>query len=233
MLDLKRIHIIRDSEFSLLKDISGLERIIFNLGLNIENQDELPLCIINNGGGLKIWQYPNQFTKYLITLSTLGPINSYIEIGCRWGGTFILTCEYLSRFFSLERCVAVDMIQSPVETYCDYNSICTFKQTDSHSEEFKIYMKDNKFDLIFIDGDHTYEGVKEDYTACINSGNIFVFHDIVNAKCEGVIKFWNELKNNSNDTYDFYEFIDQYDEVIQRSGNHFLGIGLAVKKVRV
>jgi hypothetical protein len=64
----------------------------------------------------------------------------------------------------------------------------------------------------------------------MNSGNIFVFHDIVNVKCPGVIQFWNELKDTSKDTYDFYEFIDQYDEVVQRSGNHFLGIGLAVKK---
>lgn len=230
MLEIKRIQIIRDSEMLDLTDASGLEDVMFQLGLNTENSVELPRCMLENGGGLKIWQYPNQFSKYLIQLSKLGSIRSYIEIGCRWGGTFILTTEYLSKFRQLERAVAVDLIESPVEVYCEFNSICEFKQADSHSEEFKQYMKSNHFDLIFIDGDHSYEGVRADYDISKDSGRIFVFHDIVNAHCEGVVQFWNELKVNSADIYDFYEFVDQYEEVLERTGKKFLGIGVAVKK---
>ena len=64
-------------------------------------------------------------------------------------------------------------------------------------------MSNNHFDLIFIDGDHSYAGVKNDYEISKNSCKIFVFHDIVNEVCPGVVKFWNELKNTENGTYDF------------------------------
>ena len=103
-----------------------------------------------------------------------------------------------------------------------------FYKMNSSSTEFKNYINNNFFDLIFIDGDHSYEGVKNDYTISKNSGNIFVFHDIISDACPGVVKFWKELKNDNN--YTFYEFIDQYPEVFEKTHKKFLGIGVAIKK---
>ena len=80
-------------------------------------------------------------------------------------------------------------------------------------------MNNNYFDLIFIDGDHSYNGVKSDYEISKNSGKIFVFHDIISDVCPGVVQFWNELKNNKNDTYNFFEFIEQYEDVWNRVNN--------------
>ena len=91
-------------------------------------------------------------------------------------------------------------------------------------------MKNNYFDLIFIDGDHNYNGVKNDYEISEHSGKIFVFHDIASNACPGVVKFWNELKNNKSETYDFFEFIEQYDDVWNRTHKKYLGIGVAIKK---
>jgi hypothetical protein len=48
--------------------------------------------------------------------------------------------------------------------------------------------------------------------------------------CPGVIQFWNELKNNENDTYDFIEFTEQYEDVWNDTHQNFLGIGVAIKK---
>ena len=61
-------------------------------------------------------------------------------------------------------------------------------------------MNGEKLDFLFIDGDHTYEGVKKDfemYSPLVRNGGIIAFHDICphppEKKCE-VSKFWNEIK---------------------------------------
>ena len=57
---------------------------------------------------------------------------------------------------------------------------------------------DEKLDFIFIDGDHTYEGVKKDYEmyyTLMKKGGIIGFHDLVDKKF-GVYKLWNQIKNN-------------------------------------
>jgi cephalosporin hydroxylase len=222
-MDLTRIDHITQSSIEELNDNVYVEKLIVQLGFNTEILREQPQIVKENGGGLLIWQYPNQFSKYLCLLNKM-EIKSYIEIGCRWGGTFVLTCEYLKKFNTITKSVAVDIIDSPVQKYTS-----EFIKINSQSTEFKQYMEKNTFDLIFIDGDHSYEGVKNDYLISKNSGRIFVFHDIVNDVCPGVVAFWNELKE-TEDIYTFYEFTEQYEDVWNSTQQKFLGIGVAVKK---
>ena len=228
-MDLSRVKIIRESSLGDLQDKNYIENMIVRLGFNNEILIEQPQLVKNNTGGLLIWQYPNQFSEYLCLLQKY-KINSYIEIGCRWGGTFVLTTEFLKKFNNVEKCVAVDIFDSPVANYCSLNpSQTTFMKMNSQSQEFKNYIENNYFDLVFIDGDHSYEGVKNDYEISKNSGKIFVFHDIVSTVCPGVVKFWNELKTKHSDTYDFFEFTRQYSDVWNNTKQTFLGIGVAVK----
>jgi hypothetical protein len=228
-IDLSRIKFIKESKLEDLQNNNYLENLIIKLGFNIEILHEQPQIVKDNGGGLFIWQYPNQFSKYLCLLKK-HKIESYLEIGCRWGGTFILTNEYLKIFNNINKSVAVDIIDSPVLNYCISNNETQFIKINSQSLEFKKYINDNFFDLIFIDGDHSYHGVKNDYEISKNSGKIFVFHDIINDVCIGVVQFWNELKIIEKDTYNFFEFIEQYEDVWNNTHQKFLGIGVAIKK---
>ena len=65
------------------------------------------------------------------------------------------------------------------------------------------YWRAEPLDLLFVDGDHTYEGVKQDfadYAPLVRPGGIVALHDIVpggpgkHGDPGGVPTFWQELK---------------------------------------
>lgn len=86
------------------------------------------------------------------------------------------------------------------------------------------YDKVNPIDFLFIDGDHSYEGVKQDfemYAPFVRPGGIIAFHDINDTERHRernvyVGKFWNEIK----DKYEHYEF---------NANEDWAGIGVIVK----
>ena len=77
---------------------------------------------------------------------------------------------------------------------------------NSHAySTFKVVEKmleGNKLDFLFIDGDHSYDGVKADfemYSKLVNKDGIIAFHDIFPGVLEsvgGVPRFWNEIRSN-------------------------------------
>lgn len=212
----------------------SIEKIILDLGLNDEILHEQPPEyneFYGKGLGFKIWQYPNQFSKYLYWLTSYAnKIESYYEIGSRSCGTFIITVELLRKYRETEsfKATACDLVE-PNHLILDYlsnNRCVTYTRTNSHDNSFIDFMKTNHYDLILIDGDHSYEGVKQDSEITIDNCKIQILHDIVNQHCPGVIQYWQELKNKVSDTHNVYEFIDQYDSV----NGTFLGIGCIVKK---
>jgi predicted O-methyltransferase YrrM len=88
----------------------------------------------------------------------------------------------------------------------------------------KEILEGRKLDILFIDGDHTYEGVKKDfemYSPLVREGEIIAFHDIVphppETRCE-VDKFWNEIKYN-------YRYI----EIVRNWAQKWAGIGVLFK----
>jgi len=70
---------------------------------------------------------------------------------------------------------------------------------NSHeSDVFEVVKKqfDKPIDILFIDGDHKYEGAKKDfemYVPLVKKGGLIIMHDTVNIR-EGVKDFWKEIK---------------------------------------
>lgn len=59
-------------------------------------------------------------------------------------------------------------------------------------------LKDKKVDFLFIDGDHRYQAIKEDYklySPFVRKGGMIAFHDIGEKEEGGGRTFWNEIKD--------------------------------------
>ncbi len=84
-----------------------------------------------------------------------------------------------------------------------------------------MILNGKKLDYLFIDGDHTYEGVKNDfelYSPLVKDGALIAFHDIVIHPPElnvGVHDFWNEI----NPRYEYLEIVEDWNQ-------KYWGIGL-------
>jgi len=90
---------------------------------------------------------------------------------------------------------------------------------DSHHAKMLAQLKsilpgDGKVDFLFIDGDHTYEGVKADfemYAPLVRPGGRVVFHDICKhaeaMNCQ-VDRFWQEIKTERQ----FSELVDNWNQ---------------------
>ena len=64
------------------------------------------------------------------------------------------------------------------------------------------------YDLIFIDADHTYKSIKQDfenYSQFLSRGGVIGFHDIDCPDWPGINKYWNEIKETGK--YKMQEFV--------------------------
>jgi cephalosporin hydroxylase len=146
-----------------------------------------------------------------------------VEIGTADGGTLFLSAMLADPSATL---ISIDLQDGQFgggyptwkrplyESLARENQQIILLQGDSHEPS----MYDNllkslggrKVDYLFIDGDHTYEGVRMDfemYSPLVRSGGFIAFHDIVADRSEHpthfVDRFWNEIKTG----FTFHEFI--------------------------
>jgi len=227
-IHLERISLIREKSSEYLAQAANLETLLLDLGLNDEGIDEFPASLRPFcGSGLRIWQYPSQFSKYLIQLSKL-QVRSYLEIGIRHGGSFVATVEFLDRFLQLDFAIALDVIPCPSMTdYKAVNPRAEFACINTLSTDFDVLIDRLKpIDLVFIDSHHQQSQCRREFAAVKDAASMIAFHDISNVSCPGVSRVWDEGKATGD--YECYEYNDQYDDM-----GPYMGIGLAIRKERL
>lgn len=101
-----------------------------------------------------------------------------------------------------------------------------FLRQNSHSlgciERLKTILNGRKIDFLFIDADHSYEGVKQDfkdYSRFVKKDGLIAFHDIVKHDLPEAVcnadKFWSEVKS-------FYK----HQEIVADPMQKWAGIGV-------
>jgi len=94
-------------------------------------------------------------------------------------------------------------------------------------------LKGRQIDLLFIDGNHTYEGVKKDYGLYAPlTKHLVAFHDVYSEtepRALGVNHFWNEIvRSQEHMTAVFHRFNTKVSIQDQRFMNE--GIGVIIKE---
>jgi hypothetical protein len=170
-----------------------------------------------------IEQKPEEFKLLLDLLNNSKNKKYALEIGSNYGGTAFGLCHLY------DNVLTIDIKHDPnfdriKEIFPSYNYIIS----DSRSNDTVNFIKNLgiKFDFIFIDGDHSYEGVKNDYEKYkqfLADDGYMAFHDIVESKETEeydifVSKLWKELLPQYKNKY---EFIAKEREDNYRRDNQF------------
>lgn len=95
-------------------------------------------------------------------------------------------------------------------------------------KKLKSALAGRKIDLLFIDGSHTYEGVKADYELYEPLvEHLIAFHDVhgVTKRCSGVNPYWDEVvEKNHYMTLVFH----RYNAAVSIEENKFMNMGIGV-----
>ena len=224
------IQSVKDFDFKTATQ-KEIEEVLPTFGMNNEELSEIPKIFKPYlGWGIKFWQYPNQFSKLLCFLKDK-EIDSYFEMGVRWGGTFIIMNEFLLKYNPLLEAHALDIIP-PSEILHTYQNNFRelpfwYHEMETQSPYFfqrieggENIVPNKRIDLVFIDACHSYQCIKRDYYLALMMGaKYIIFHDIVNCKTKGSKIAWNEIKKLHKKSH---EFVDQYDDM----NGKYLGIGV-------
>jgi len=192
------------------------------------------------GALISPWQMHSEIQALCEIIRQRRP-RTVLEIGTAWGGTFFLFSRVAADDAFL---VTIDL---PTKDLKPWRSLCAHLgkigqnviviDGDSHAtstvERVHRVLGERKVDFLFIDGDHSYEGVRQDfenYVGFLSHAGIVAFHDINpdywtrfgkrTMYCAGgVYRFWAEVKMK----YPYAEFIDNPDQDGFGIGTLFVG----------
>jgi predicted O-methyltransferase YrrM len=170
-------------------------------------------------GGIHCQQIPDEFAGFLFDRLISGQaINDYLEIGAAAGGTTFL----INHFLKPQRIVLIDDGKHPKAALrADILTGINRTEIIGNSRDQEIVDQvEGEFDLIMVDGDHSYFGCLDDsrnYIPKLRDGGLIAFHDSVHDLLE-VRRVVDILKKD-----DRVIFVNEY---ISKTQPHPCGIAI-------
>lgn len=143
-------------------------------------------------GGYELQQDPDDITSFLFDYQGK-EVENFIEIGVAAGGNTRIMCDFLN----IKNVYTMDLdehpsINSPNNPNAREKNFQNLKISgerksfygDSHSENALQWLNEQgvKFDIAFIDGDHTFDGIKMDTELIIpfmKENGLLIYHDTI------------------------------------------------------
>jgi predicted O-methyltransferase YrrM len=167
----------------------------------------------------KIQQIKEEWEWLYLKVRERGYRQNILEIGCYDGGSSWYLSGLAENMITIDNNIPCRF--DPSTMRCDnYQYI----GGDSHQPSMSKHFGSYNWNFVFIDGDHSFEGVKADFynvLPFLSKGTPVAFHDIVISDFHHthgcyVGEFWEELKNEYNATK-FEEF---------KTSDEWAGIGV-------
>jgi len=149
-------------------------------------------------------QIPAEIEQLAREIEKLSP-STILEIGTSSGGTLYIWARHIK---SCRKIISLDLprgfTHSKIKFYKLFDEIkeSYFLRGNSHNKRtvdmLAKIVGQVKIDFLFIDGDHSYEGVRQDfrtYAQFVARGGVVALHDIMYHPDYGVNRFWNEIKS--------------------------------------
>ena len=189
---------------------------------DLEIKCKNPVEVVNNFTGIGLYdkikpvQVESEISELFNIVQNLNP-EVICEIGTDRGGTLYLWSKAIQPDGLI---ISIDLPRTYRKSLNRFFYSSFFKtqrihflRENSQSAECQMsvqkILNGKKIDFLFIDADHSYEGVKKDfklYSDFVKKPGLIAFHDILD-RC-GVDKFWSEVKPY----YKHIEIVEDYNQ---------------------
>lgn len=210
-----------------------MKKLLDQRAFSPETDKLVQFTMTESGGAIRPLQNPWEISELMKRVREKQP-RVIVEIGTAKGGTLFLFCQHAADDATI---ISLDLPfgrngggypkwkEKLYAKFAKPGQTLHLMRANSHLDEtrtrIEALLKGRKIDVLMIDADHSYEGVKRDYdlySPLLAADGFIAMHDVILNRFDPEIevhRFWDELKAT-----------EKTEELVHDYGQGNLGIGI-------